>query len=100
MSNELMLLLWGATLVAFLMVIYPKKVASSKLNLAMKPEPDFSKGIVVLIFATIIIFTVTVLYLAYLGTLVPDSLIVSFMGVMSVEFFSLAFIKTKKKEIE
>ena len=56
----------------------------------------FSKKIVILSLVTIYIFTAIVFYFSWHGKVVPDSLIYSFFGAMSVELGSLAGIRVAK----
>lgn len=60
----------------------------------------FSKDIVILSFVTIILFTITVFVFTWFDKTVPDSLIYSFFGAMSVEFSALAGIKMAKNRVK
>lgn len=61
-----------------------------------KENHNFSKVIVVFSILTILTYTATVLYFAWNGKYVPDSLTYAFYGVFGVELSALAGIKIKE----
>lgn len=62
----------------------------------IEPRPSYSKGIVALMFVTIIAFTVTCLVFYWNAKTVDQVLIGFFFGCFGFEFGSLAFIKSRK----
>ena len=57
---------------------------------------SYSKGIVILMFVTIILFTVACMYFYWCGKTVDPVLILGFFACFGFEFGSLAFIHTRK----
>lgn len=63
---------------------------------AVKTKPAYSKVIVVLMFITIISYTVTCFVFLWNGRPLNDVLTVLFFGCFGLEFASLAFIKGRE----
>ena len=62
-----------------------------------KKESNFSKKIVTFVIARNIIFTGVILYLFYLTSSEPTTLIAAFFTFTTAELWSLAFIKKQKE---